>query len=366
MKKKIRILVLEPYYGGSHQQFLDGLQAIIDADFVFMTLPDRKWKMRMQLAAFWFVEKIKNLKENEKRFDVVLCSTFVDVTALRSELSRVSGWNKNARILTYFHENQFAYPNQIEHETCHQFTAINFTTAVCSDSLAFNSRYNRDSFIEGCAKYLKKAVDIDLSVYPEKFLKKSVILYPGMQFERFTDYTVKEKAGNPPVIVWNHRWEHDKNPEPFFKSLYALKKQKISFKLILLGKAYRNRPACFDQAIKNLTNEIIHVGYVESYDKYLALLHQGDFVVSTALQEFYGISVIEAVRAGNRPLLPARLSYQELFDGEFLYREGSLERALIDCIKNKTRLKKSEAKALTNRFCWKSLQGEYESWLFGE
>ncbi len=45
-------------------------------------------------------------------------------------------------------------------------------------------------------------------------------------------------------------------------------------------------------------------------------------VVSTAWHEFFGISVIEAVRAGCRALLPRRLSYPELFPKEFLYDEG--------------------------------------------
>ena len=47
------ILVLESYYGGSHKSFLDGLQAHLPVHLTLVTLPARKWKMRMQLAAPW-------------------------------------------------------------------------------------------------------------------------------------------------------------------------------------------------------------------------------------------------------------------------------------------------------------------------
>ncbi len=362
---KIRILILEPYYGGSHKQFLCGLQKRIDADFVMMTLPDRKWKMRMQLSAYWFVEMIKQLSVVEQQFDVVLCSTFVDVAVLKAELSKLPDWNQNTRLLTYFHENQFAYPNQVTDISNHQFTAINFTTAIASDALAFNSHYNLQSFIDGCKRYLKKAADMNFSSFPDKILQKSVVLYPGINFDCFTNYSWQKEATDPPVIVWNHRWEHDKDPETFFEALYELKRQSVSFRLILLGKAYRNKPLCFGQALETLKNQILHAGYVESYDHYLQLLHQGDFVVSTSLQEFYGISVIEAVRAGNRPLLPARLSYPELFDEQFLYDDGELTKALMDYIHTKKRLTVEKGESMTERFSWNTLLPDYEKWLFG-
>ncbi|MCW5209466.1 DUF3524 domain-containing protein [Desulfobulbus sp. US1] len=43
------ILLLEPYYGGSHKAFLIGLQQQLDYRFTLLSLPARKWKMRMQL-----------------------------------------------------------------------------------------------------------------------------------------------------------------------------------------------------------------------------------------------------------------------------------------------------------------------------
>ena len=48
-KKVLQVLVLEPYYGGSHKAFLKGLSRL-PYTFDFMTLPARKWKWRMRLA----------------------------------------------------------------------------------------------------------------------------------------------------------------------------------------------------------------------------------------------------------------------------------------------------------------------------
>jgi len=54
---------------------------------------------------------------------------------------------------------------------------------------------------------------------------------------------------------------------------------------------------------------------------------QGTIVISTASQENFGISVVEAIRYGCIPLLPNRLSYPEIipkvFHGDFLYKDQS-------------------------------------------
>ena len=47
------------------------------------------------------------------------------------------------------------------------------------------------------------------------------------------------------------------------------------------------------------------------------MLARGDIVISTSLQENFGISVIEAIRLGCFPLLPNRLSYPELLPEEY-------------------------------------------------
>ena len=49
------------------------------------------------------------------------------------------------------------------------------------------------------------------------------------------------------------------------------------------------------------------------------MLWDSDVVVSTAIQEFFGIAVMEAAYCGARPLLPRRLVYPELYPAACLY-----------------------------------------------
>lgn len=177
-KRTHRILVIEPYYGGSHKAFLTGLTQSVSANFTLLTLPARKWKMRMQLSAPWFAQEVSRQLVTERWYDVVLCSTFVDVAVLRTLLQTLKGWNPDAKYCTYFHENQFAYPQQYADETIKQFQYINFTTALASDKLAFNSSYNKDTFFRACGNYRKKSAEMNLDGLVFR-LEKKLYSIPG-------------------------------------------------------------------------------------------------------------------------------------------------------------------------------------------
>jgi len=358
-----KVLVLEPYYGGSHKQFIDGIIDHVSAEYTLLSLPARKWKMRMQLSAPWFVKKIEALPLSRRMFDVVLCSTFLDVAVFRALAARIDGWNAGTKYLTYFHENQFRYPDTQAKQANHQFTAINFTTALASDRLAFNSSFNKITFINHCRKYLHKATDIPLTEEVVRIEKKSQVIYPPLDFTRLDDVHHEKRIERTPVFVWNHRWEHDKNPEAFFELFYTLKREGITFSLIILGERFRGVPGCFETARHRLKNNILHYGYLENKDEYYSMLIKGDYIISTAYHEFYGISVIEAVRAGCFPILPDRLSYPELFDRKFIYDSGNLKFFVKKLLKNNVRLSRREGMSLTEQYSWKTLQDSYESWL---
>lgn len=362
IEKRLRILIIEPYFGGSHQAFLEGLLKHIKADCTLLTLPARSWKSRMQLSAPWFASQFAKRAVSERWFDTVLCSTFVDVAVLRALLQQLEGWNPKTRYCTYFHENQFVYPGQFVSTGDRQFQAINFTTAVVSDRLAFNSSFNRQTFFTSCGHYLKKTAGINLTEVLEKIHARSCVLHPGIDYSRI-DTARAVKKSNGPVIIWNHRWEHDKNPEEFFAVLRFLKNKGIPFQMIVLGQSFKTHPECFAEAREYFDDRIIHFGYVHREEEYSALLRTGDIVVSTALHEFFGISVLEAVRAGCRPLLPRRLSYPELFPEEFLYGEGELEKRLRDTLCNFKPLSSELSIKYTEPYSWSSLGRQYQTWL---
>ena len=357
-----RILILEPYFGGSHQQFIEGLQKYVPAEYRLFSLPARNWQMRMQLAAPWCIQKIAELPVAQRSFETILCSSFFDVGVLRGLLPRIKGWNHQARILIYFHENQFVYPSRDNQTAQHLFGGINFHSALAADGIAFNSEYNRQTFLAGVRAGLQAASGIQLPGMVAELADKSVVLFPGIDFSAI-DAGPWKKAEGIPVIVWNHRWEHDKNPQEFFAALEQLLHRGVDFRLLVLGQSFAASPACFADAREKFADQIIHFGFVPSRQHYLELLRQGDLVVSTALHEFYGIAIIEAVRAGCVPVLPDRLAYPELFDAQFLYPENLLAQRLEECIVGRCRLSRATAMAMTDMFSWQSVKQEYNQWL---
>ncbi|MEA2115581.1 MAG: DUF3524 domain-containing protein [Thermodesulfobacteriota bacterium] len=357
------ILLLEPYYGGSHKAFLTGLQHYVDCRFTLVALPARKWKMRMQLAAPWFAEQIISRVEKGECFDAILTSTFVDVAVLRSLLDC-----RGIRLplAVYFHENQFSYPGQVPDPAAFQFSSINFTSALCADRIAFNSTYNLESFLEGIAGYLKKATDMELRYLEDRIRDKSVVLYPGMDFRLIDAAAVPGKSKkNIPVIVWNHRWEHDKNPETFFHTLFELAEEGYGFRVIILGQQFRYQPEIFTLAKQKLAERLDHFGYAEDQKEYAGLLRRGDIIVSTARHEFFGMAVLEGVRAGCRPLVPDRLSYKELFAGKYRYPENGFKKHLQKLLSRDRDdfLSAVEAEHMTEPYSWSVISDRYKNWL---
>ncbi|MFC1524004.1 DUF3524 domain-containing protein [Thermodesulfobacteriota bacterium] len=354
------VIVLEPYYGGSHKFFLDGLQKRFPFQFELLTLPARKWKWRMRLSAPYFARMLHDRSRVGANPENTLffCSSFLDIAVFRSLLPR---WARNIPLVTYYHENQFVYPVRNDDERDFHFALTNFTSLMASDRVAFNSMYNLNSFLSGCRKLLKICPDMRLDDPEREILDKATILYPAMDFTDI-DAQADRERDTAPVILWNHRWEHDKNPDLFFQTLYEMDQQGIDFKLVVMGKSFRYQPEIFAQARRRLDHRILHFGYAPSREEYIGWLKKSDVVVSTALHEFFGIAVVEAVRAGCRPLLPRRLSYPELFSRDFLYAEKDFQKSLIRALAS-GRLQDTQAELITARFSWAKLAKPYEEWL---
>ncbi|MCI5121986.1 MAG: glycosyltransferase family 1 protein, partial [Candidatus Electrothrix sp. AUS4] len=214
--------------------------------------------------------------------------------------------------------------------------------------------------------------DIDLRHLEQQIRDKACILYPGIDFRQIDTLLASESAGGQgekrkdegPVFVWNHRWEHDKAPETFFYTLFELAEE-YPFQVIVLGQHFRDKPEIFTQARRVLGDRLLHCGYAERREDYVRLLTQGDYIVSTACHEFFGISVLEGVRAGCCPVVPDRLSYRELFPEKYRYPEGKLKEYLKKNFSAPGFFSKKEAKALTEPYSWSRLGRKYHDWFRG-
>ena len=130
--------------------------------------------------------------------------------------------------------------------------------------------------------------------------KIAVLLPLGLDLKRFDEHQ-PNLENEIPLILWNHRWEADKNPEAFFSALYRLVEDGYEFNIALAGENFRQQPDEFERAKDFFGERVLHYGYMESFAEYATLLWQSDYVISTAYQDFFGISVAEAMYCGCIP-----------------------------------------------------------------
>ncbi|UCF99644.1 MAG: DUF3524 domain-containing protein [Spirochaetaceae bacterium] len=355
------ILFLEPFYGGSHREFADGLLENSRHPLELHTLPARFWKWRMRGAALHFARRIKN--------PGAYCALIV--TDLMSLADLKALWAAACPpALLYVHENQLTYPLAPGEQLDLHYGFTNVTTALCADRILFNSYTHFRAFFEELPLFLRRMPEYRPRWVIEEIRKKSSVLYPGCRISPEKAVAVPV-SGSPPLIVWNHRWEFDKNPELFFSVLEQVAEAGHEFRLVLLGENYQKVPKAFIAARRRWPQRIEQYGYEASRDRYLSWLERGGIVISTSDQENFGISVVEAVRHGCFPLLPRKLSYPELIPEEFhedvLYgnRDELVEKLsglLVDLPRcNPPLLEKLQRLALSmSRFSWDTLIHSYD------
>jgi glycosyltransferase involved in cell wall biosynthesis len=348
----LRILALEPYYGGSHRAFLDGWRAHSRHSFRTLTMPARKWKWRMRGAAITMGEL---LREGDGDFDLLFVSDFVDLAALVGlQPALLAGRPR----IAYFHENQLTYPVSETDERDYQYAFTNLTTCLAADRVLFNSRYHMESFLAAAARLLAKMPDFVPDWAPDRIRARSQVLPVGVDLDAIDRCRSDAPPRTGPLtVLWNHRWEYDKGADEFFDLMMELDAEAREFRLVVTGESFRTAPAVFEQARRRLAGRLAHLGYVRSHSDYCRLLCECDVVVSTAIHEFFGIAVVEAVYAGCAPLLPDRLSYPELLPPDAhaacLYRDrADLKARLVRWIEDPQQARALDLRDAVRRFGW--------------
>jgi len=354
----MKFLFLEPFFGGSHREFVQGLVAHSRHRIDLLTLPARFWKWRMRGAALYFIKKIPSFEGYNGLITTDLMS-----------LSDFKALSKGdcPPALVYFHENQLTYPLAPGEHTDFQFGFTDITTALAADRILFNSRTHRDAFFEGLPGFLNMMPEYRPQWVVDEIRSKAGVQYPGCRFPAGELPLLKLSLDLPPLVIWNHRWEFDKNPNYFFEALDAVLDRGAEFRLALLGENFQAVPKAFIRARSRYGKRIVQYGYVESRAEFINWLQQGSIVVSTAEQENFGIAMVEAIRYGCFPLLPARLAYPEIIPDEFhsrvLYRDqNELVQKLFQLIKDYGQFRELRhrlSKAM-GRFAWDNVIHRYD------
>lgn len=359
----MNITLIEPFYSGSHKQFADQLKKYSRHQITLLTLDGKFWKWRVYGGAQTLAEAFNQLNVQT---DLLLVTDMLDlptfIGATRHKLN-------NIPIINYFHENQIAYPWKSDSDDKQKnrdvhYGMVNYHSASVSDYVLFNSAYNMNSFIDGIEHLLNRMPDHKHTHFIQRLRNKSQVMALGLELNNLLQVN-KQSTNELPLILWNHRWEHDKNPEAFFKALYYLKDQKVNFRLAVVGESYKNMPEIFKQIKIDFTNELIHYGYA-SYEDYIYLLNKANILPVTSNHEFFGISVMEAIHCGAIPLLPKRLSYVELYNPkanpEIFYTDQDDLNMKLKVLCSDILLKRNlpDYKQLTEPYDWKLMVHSYD------
>ena len=235
----MRIALIEAFFTGSHKRWAEELQYFSTHKIDIYSLKGNYWKWRMHGGA---ITLAKQFLEKEKQYDLILATDMMDVALFKSLISTK---HNDTSIALYFHENQLCYPwsetdRDVQKNRDSHYAFINFSSALVADRIFFNSQFHKDAFLGALPNFLKGFPDYNEIDSIEKIEEKAEVLHLGMDLQKFDKY--KTEQNKKPLILWNHRWEYDKNPTDFFKALYKMQEKNLDFEVVVLGENFRQIP----------------------------------------------------------------------------------------------------------------------------
>ncbi len=352
---KAKVLLISGYDAASHRHWRNTLETWLNHyEWTQIALPDRYYAWRIRGNGYTLAEKFA--EQLSQSYHCLIVTSMVDLNSLRGFCPHLA----KLPTIVYCHENQFVYPsNDQAQEQANRLNAqlSAIFSMINADSVIFNSQYNQQTFLSGAKKLFKKlpdgvsvssideierkssvlAVPIEGPIHELALSKKPVSAEPPDPFSHTVPLRILERPAEYCCsVVWNHRWEFDKQAEVFFDAISLLKARGITLQVNVLGQSFRKIPQCFEQAKLNLKEQIQVWGY-QPKDTYHQVLMSADIVVSTALHDFQGLSMLEAISRGCLPVAPNRVAYPEYIDQQFLYQVEQGQ---------------PEAEALANKLQW--------------
>ena len=361
----MRIAALEPYAALSHMLFLEGLARHSRHHWEIHSLPARGWKWRMRTAsvpfAAWLAERTP--------FDMLFVSDYLNLPEL---LALLPPSHRDVPVIVYMHENQLTYPLQENEARDHHFALTHLHSMLAARHTLFNSHYHRATFFAALADLVRHVPDVDMQPAVEAARDRSSVLPLGTDIPAGTP----RPPTDVPVILWNHRWEYDKDPAALLEALHTLRRDGARFRVRLLGQRFRTEPAAFDALRTEFGTSLELVDFLPERADYLAAVSGAHIVLSTARHEFFGLSTLEALRTGCLGVLPDDLAYPELLPDDeavrrrFLYPRGegpvaALRRALDAVRRGAWAAERERALRHTDRFAWDLLAPRYDELFAG-
>lgn len=328
----MKILLVETFFKGSHKSWANDVVKYLDEfDIELLTENTSTWKEAMLSS----VAKLTRPKLNN--YDLVIVTSMVDLIKFKERFKFICPH------IIYFHENQKAYPWTKNGNNNKQdlFSQIQQKSALEAEALLFNSEFNLNTFCES-----------DTSLR-----QKSQVLPIGLNTDILESNRVPKNKEL--TILWNHRWEYDKNPSRFFDILKDLK-NRVNFKLIVTGQSPEHvENHIFTKAKTEFTEQIIHFGHVKSREEYVKLLWQSHLSIVTSNHDFFGISICESTLCEVQNLLPMDLAYPEHFNSysNFYSNQQELQEKIATFTDNPNYNRDHKI----NSYSWNTLKDKYYS-----
>ncbi len=330
-----KVLLVEPWLTGSHRAWAEGFQRSSRHTVEVLGRVPTGWRATFEKSARELAAMAGAAP------DLVITSSMMDT----SEFLAMAGF-EDIPTLLYLHENQLTY-DRSRPDLAHG--AVNWRSVQAADRVAFNSRFHLDDFFTALPALGVQERD------RTEARTRSLVLPVGID----PPVTRPSPDGGSPVVLWNHRWERDKDPQAFVETLLSM--ADVPFRLILAGEGAR-----IDhygaQLAASFGDRVLHAGFAPT-GLYGELLGRADIVVSTAQQEFFGVAIAEAMAAGAVPLVPNRLAYPELLGPDLaacLYEPGTLAERLRSMVSGELETYRSSAQKAGGRFAWERVVALYD------
>jgi glycosyltransferase involved in cell wall biosynthesis len=354
--RQLNVWLLNPYHAGSHAAWAEGYAGHSSHTVQILSMDGHFWKWRMQGAALELAAQARARLAAGQPPDLLLATSMVNLPAFLALLRAEPGFKSDIPVVLYMHENQLTYPPPPGSKRDLTYGMMQHLSMLAANRICFNSAYHLASWFGELPRLLKHFPDYTHLETITATRARAQVLPVGCDLCRLDRYrpgsvdgpeqdveAPARSASNPvagPLILWNQRWEYDKDPGTMLRALYSLSGEGVNFRVALAGENFRVLPTEFAEAKARLGPRLVHYGYVPDLASYAQLLWNADIVLSTAIHEFFGVSIIEALYCGCFPVLPRRLSYPELipeslhdlclyedFDGLLVRLRAAIDRA---------------------------------------
>jgi len=141
----MRVLLVEPYLGGSHAQWAEGLRRHSGHEVVLVGHEGRYWRWRMRGGPVTLAERAAEAVAAHGRPDLVLVSGMTDLAAFCG-LSR--SWLGATPVALYLHESQLLHPRRPGDGTGVEGVFANWRSMVAADHVFVATRYHREALLD--------------------------------------------------------------------------------------------------------------------------------------------------------------------------------------------------------------------------